>query len=180
MNRLSFVAATAACAVFAAGSASAQIAQPTVAGGSSTQGFSVGINLLGSSDPLGGLNHVPGLGLGVTAAYGVSNHVSVFARGDVAYQTANVEAGARYSFRSPEARLRPYVEGALTRTGVLFEGARLSGTGLTAGAGVQYFVRRNLALDVGLVHSEGRFTNGVLDGHGFSTTRLNVGFRWHP
>ncbi|HEX8243349.1 MAG TPA: hypothetical protein VF541_07630 [Longimicrobium sp.] len=184
MKRTSLVVLAVASAACAARSASAQLAQPGIGTArSDTRGLVLGFNLTGSTIP--DSRSFPGtgsgLGFGLTAAYGVSEHVSLFARGDAAYRVGHWDAGARYTFGSPAAALRPYVEGAYTRTGTSSQGIRSSGSGVTGGAGVQYFVKPNLALDVGLIHSRGRFDeNARVPNSRFSTTRLNIGFRWHP
>ncbi|HEX8903977.1 MAG TPA: outer membrane beta-barrel protein [Longimicrobiaceae bacterium] len=183
MQRLSSVVLAAAAAAVTAGPALAQRASPgTETWRFDPRGVSVGVNLNGgtlATQELGPGVH-PGLGLGVTLGYGVSDAVTLFARGDVAYARSNLDVGARYRFGSPAAALRPYVEAGFTRTGTLIASQRTSGYGVTAGAGVEYYVRHNFAVDVGVVHSRGRFTTGPLDGDAFNTTRLNLGFRWHP
>jgi hypothetical protein len=182
MKRLSFVV-LAAATLCAARSASAQLAQPGIEyPRSDTRGWTLGVSVLGSTIPPGvapsGVNS--GVGMGAAAGYGLNNHLSLFARGDMAYHVSHVDVGARYSLGSPESRLRPYLEGALTRTGVRYpQGLSFNVVGLTGGAGVQYFVRRNLALDVGAVHSFGKINSNSLSG-AFPTTRLSVGFNWHP
>lgn len=184
MKRISLVVLALGSAVFAAGSAQAQLAQPGIGSGrSDTRGWAVGFNLSGGTipDSPSGVGASSGLGLGVTAAYGVSDHVSLFARGHTAYRVGHWDLGARYGFGSPAATLRPYLEGAFTRAATTSQGIRSAGNGFTGGAGVEYFVKPNLALDVGLVHSRGRFNeNALVPNSRFSTTRLNLGFRWHP
>ena len=98
-----------------------------------------------------------------------------------------MDVGARYSFGDTAARLRPYVEGAFTRTGTSAFSAPLDeprprshGYGLTGGAGVEYFVSPRVALDVGVSHSRGQFIAGPFDGDGFASTRLNLGVKWRP
>ena len=126
-------------------------------------------------------------GVGLAIGYGVTDRLSVFARTDYAYRSAHLDAGVRYSFGSPRTALRPYAELAATRVGSTpAEGFRLAGYGATAGVGVEYFLTRKLELDVGTVHSEGSYTSREVagkpvDGTGrFTSSRLNVGLKWHP
>lgn len=179
MKRLSLVVLAVASTAMAAGTAAAQ------AGGierSDTRGPVVGINLNGST--LGAeratFRDARGAGLGLSLGYGVSDALSFFVRGNLAYRSGHFDLGARYTFGGADAALRPYVEAAATRAGTLQDDFRSDGTGATVGAGVEYFATRHVALDVGVAHSRGRFTNGFLDGDDFASTRLNVGIKWHP
>jgi opacity protein-like surface antigen len=187
MKRISSVALALVSAALAAGPARAQAGSPPVQSG--TRGLTVGLDLNGSaiaSD--GSASGTPrGAGLGLSLGYGVSDAVSIFVRTDYAYRVAHVDLGARYSFGGSASRLRPYVEGAFTRTGTTALAAPLdshatqsNGYGFTGGAGVAYFVSRRVALDLGVSHSRGRFTAGALDGRDFASTRLNIGVKWHP
>jgi opacity protein-like surface antigen len=187
MKRISFVVLALASTALAAGSAGAQAGAPEIRSG--TRGLMVGLDLNGSAIASNGsASGTPrGAGLGLSLGYGVSDAVSIFARADVAYRVAHVDVGARYSFAGPASRLRPYVEGAITRTGTSALAAPLDGHattsqgyGFTGGAGVAYFVTRRAALDLGVSHSRGRFTAGALDGRDFASTRLNIGVKWHP
>lgn len=103
--------------------------------------------------------------------------------------------GGRYRFGASGQALRPYVELAVSRTGVV-SGAgvapdgqpfgapvRSTGYGLTAGAGVEYYISPRLGLDLGLVHTRGRFN---LPGDrpelttSFAATRIRLGVTWRP
>jgi len=179
MKRLSLVVLAAASTALAAESAAAQLGGAERSG---TRGPVVGINLNGSA--LGAerdeFRDARGAGLGLSLGYGVSGALSLFLRTDLAYRVGHVDLGAHYSFAGPAAALRPYVEAAVTRAGTIQDDRSSAGTGLTAGAGVEYFLSRSVALDIGLAHSRGRFTTGMLDGGDFASTRLNVGIKWHP
>jgi opacity protein-like surface antigen len=187
MKRISSVSLALVSAALAAGPAGAQLHWPEARSG--TRGLTVGLDLNGSAiETNGSTAGTPrGAGFGLSLGYGVSERVSLFARADYAYQIAHVDVGARYSFGGTSSRLRPYVEGALTRTGTsafvapLEEGlSRSHGYGLTGGAGVEYFVSSRVALDLGVSHSRGRLTAGTFKGDDFASTRLNVGFKWRP
>ncbi|MFL5384712.1 MAG: hypothetical protein ACJ8GN_19485 [Longimicrobiaceae bacterium] len=186
MKPISWVAVALVPAALAAGSAQAQTSATPARSG--TRGPVLGFDLNGSAlDVPSSLTGAPGgAGLGLSLGYGVSDRVSLFTRAGVGYRIGYVDVGARYSFGGAEARLRPYLDGALTRTGTsafagpFYEPAHSRGYGVTGGAGVEYFVIRHVALDVGLSHSRGQFTSGTFDGDRFSSTRLNLGVKWHP
>lgn len=136
------------------------------------------------------------LGFGVTLGFGVSDRVTLFTRGDYAYRATYLDVGARYSFGGASSALRPYVEGALTGAATGLRGGgfgdpgergiRSTAAALTAGAGVEYFVAPNFALDLGLGYSRGRWIHTVPgearigESGDFSTPRLNIGIRWRP
>lgn len=191
MKAASFVAAALASVALAAAPAAAQAgsaAEPL-----DTRGLSVGVHLnrtavnfqFDSDDVLGA-------GGGVTVGYGLTNRLSAFARANTGYQSAQVDLGARYRLGSLNAVLRPYVEGAATRIGASREASGFNeresvwGTGATIGAGVEYFVSRNLAIDAGVVHTRGRFTEGTIlkGGSGvsekFISNRIQLGVTWRP
>lgn len=198
MKRSMFAAA--AAAVLVAGSAFAQsMRTPTLY---DTRGFTLGFQLNGNAltnDPSDVVKE-SGAGGGLSLGYGVSDRATLFLRGNVAYEMAQADLGMRYRLGSPGSALRPYAEVAVSRVGTMTGGAafaepgdnfvgrlRVSGPAITAGAGVEYFFTRSLALDAGVSYSRGRFTHGSLGGHdvkidreNFSTRRLNIGFTWRP
>ena len=183
MKRLSFAALALAAAALTAGTASAQqTGMPEPGTPSGTRGLTFGLDLGGGAV---GFDRTasemrPGANVGLIVGYGVSDAVTLFLRTDVGYRMGHVDLGARYSFGASHAALRPYVEGALTRTGATDGDVRSHGFGFTGGAGVEYFVSRNVSLDVGVAHSRGRFTSDRVDGRGFGSTRVHVGFRLRP
>jgi opacity protein-like surface antigen len=185
MKRISLVAVALASAALAAGSAGAQVGSPPVQSG--TRGFTLGLDLNGSAIERGTSAWPRGAGLGLSLGYGVSERVSLFTRANLAYRMAHVDVGARFTFGGTESRLRPYVEGAFTRSATSAfvsptgEGpARSHGYGLTGGAGMEYFVSRRVAIDVGASYSRGEFTAGTFKGENFGSTRLNLGIKWRP
>ncbi len=184
MKLATLVSIGAVAAALTAGSASAQ----AVTDRSSTRGLGVGLSFnqsaLGANAP--SRSNI-GSGLGVALGYGVTENLGVFARMNYAYRSSLLDAGVRYSFGSPRTALRPYAELAATRVGTApADGFRSTGYGATAGVGVEYFLNRKLALDVGVVHSEGRYTSREFDGSRvdgttrFTSSRLNIGLKWHP
>jgi opacity protein-like surface antigen len=192
MKAASLVAATIACVALSAVPAAAQTG--SVADQPDTRGLSIGVHLnrTAVNFQYQSSGDVLGAGGGVTVGYGLTNRLSAFARGNMGYQSTQVDLGARYRFGSPTGVLRPYVEAAVTRVGASRGGsgfeARESawGTGATIGAGVEYFVSRNLAIDAGVVHTRGRFSEGtILDGGSgvsekFISNRLQLGVTWRP
>lgn len=184
MRFATLVAMGAVAAAFAAGSASAQAGAEQ----SSTRGLGVGVSFNQSAMGVNAPSRAnTGSGVGVTLGYGVNDNLSFFARTDYAYRSSHLDAGVRYSFGSARAALRPYAELAATRVGSAPSAAlRRSGYGATAGVGVEYFFSRKLALDVGIVHSEGRYTSQQVEGKPlegtgrFTSSRLNIGLKWRP
>ncbi len=181
---------------------------------SRTRGFMVGIRGNASaiqSDENGGSEAERGLGLGAQLGFGVTSNITVFLRADAAamsyeaddsqddgeYAMAIVDLGGRYSVGTSAQQLRPYVELALSGTAIadelLIEGqtyeVTYSGGALMIGGGIEYFVSRNSALDVGLQLGKGQLTTVTIDGEeveedvdatDFTTVRLSVGFTFHP
>lgn len=185
MKLASLVAIATLCAAVPA---AAQEGSPLHA--ASTRGLGVGVSLNESRVGIGG-ESLGGAGFGLAGSYGVSEALSFFLRGGYGYQNVQLGAGARYSFRGPGARLRPYLELGGTRVATREESTleavvRSSGYAATAGAGVEYFITPKVALDVGFVHSEGRFTHTEIGGTPIDANRrlvsngLNIGFRWRP
>jgi outer membrane protein assembly factor BamA len=167
-----------------AGSVSAQLS-PDQPARSDGRGFSLGMTLTGSrlSSAIEQSQAPTRSGLGLTLRYGVSEPVSVFLRYDYGYQHGQTALGARYTFGNASQALRPYVEAAASR-GVMVDADRHGvGAGIIASAGLEYSLSREVALDVGVSHSAGRFTRMVVPHHevrgreGYSSTGLNVGFR---
>ena len=185
MKLASLVAFAALCTAVPA---AAQEGSPLDRG--STRGLGLGVSFNQSKVGLG--RYSPGgAGVGLAASYGVNEALSFFVRGNYGYQNAQLGAGARYSFRGPGATLRPYLEigGTHVRTreeSTVEQVVRSSGYAATAGAGVEYFITPKLALDVGIVHSEGRFTHTEVGGTAIDSNRrlvsngVNIGFRWRP
>ena len=150
------------------------------------RGVTLGVNLNASTVRIGGPsvdNHRTGGGLGLTLGYGVSDRVSLLLRGNVAYQHAQYDLGARYSFGNGLSRFRPYVEGAVTHTLSREMGYGVRGPALTGGAGVDLFLNGKLSLDAGVSLSRGRFRAqpGVPDhagaGETFRAGRFTLGLK---
>lgn len=181
---------------------------------SKTRGFMVGIRGNASaiqSDENGGSEAERGLGFGAQLGFGVTGNITLFLRADAAamsyepdqpgddgeYALAIVDLGGRYSVGTSAQQLRPYAELALSGTAiadeVLIQGqtyeVAYSGGALMIGGGIEYFVSRSLALDVGMQLGKGQLTTVIIDGEeveedveatDFTTVRLSVGFTFHP
>jgi opacity protein-like surface antigen len=188
-----FVAVALVASSFSAVPAAGQLGGADSSGG---RGFTFGLSLSGSqiaSDVVANPT-APRGGVGLTVGYGINERVSAFVRGISGYQSTQVDMGVRYRFGGASQRLRPYVEGAVTAIAATgrtpFEqrsqdpsrAARSTGTGFTAGAGLEYFISPRLGVDVGVAHSLGRFGHPVDTQYDrtFSSTRLHLGLTWRP
>ena len=173
---------------------------------SSTSGFNLGVFLNGSAIQAEDSDVVEsGGGLGLHLGYGFSEAVSVFLRVDVAsirsedladdYAMAHADIGARFSFGQPTSQFRPFLQLALSGRAISWDTGpqgdlQARGGGVSAGAGLEYFVSPTLAIEGGLHLSHGDFSEGRLgDGdwvefgnESFSATssRLDLGISWHP
>ena len=131
----------------------------------------------------GGYNFTGNLGvvLSVTAA-------SVTSDGDDSYILRHIDLLGRYTFAG--ATLAPYVEAGysnLNADGDTDDGDLVyKGSGITAGLGLNYFMRPKLALDAGLRYTKGKFSTFELEGEEISrgdldvsTARINIGFAYY-
>lgn len=189
MKAASLVAVTLACVAFSARASDAQ--QGSGAVRSDTRGLGITVQAGRTAFDQGDGHTVLGAGLDVTAGYGVSDALSVFARAGTGYRSSHLDAGVRYRFGSPAGALRPYLEGGVTAVGAIRttpgpadgeEFLRSRGVGATVGAGVEYFINPRLALDLGVSVSGGRFEKNPATGlnDGFMTNRVQMGIRFRP
>lgn len=174
---------------------------------SAQQGLSLNAHLNGATLELDDFDDSErGGGLGLAVGYGFNDNWSVYFNVDgsaVKFEDEDdgneralgfADLGVRYSFGNSFSRLRPYVNVAVTGVAESYDGDEsfdeedetLSGGGITAGGGVQYFFSPALALDAGLQGTWGNFSSyEVGDEEGdvdldFSTARLQVGVTWRP
>lgn len=191
MKAASLVAVTLACVALLARPADAQSGSGTGAVRSDTRGLGMGVQAGRTGFNQGDGHTVLGAGLDLTASYGVSDALSVFARAGTGYRSSHLDAGVRYRFASPAAALRPYLEGGVTVVGATraTPGAeygedflRSRGLGATVGAGVEYYINPRLALDLGVSFSGGRFEKNPATGlnDGFMTNRVQMGIQFRP
>jgi opacity protein-like surface antigen len=155
---------------------------------SDLRGLSLGLSLNGSAthSDAGAFRRQSAGGLGLTLGYGATDALTLFLRGDYTYRATYLDLGARYSFGASSSALRPYVEVAATGMGSSGAGLRSTGAALTGGVGLEYFVSRNLALDVGVGYSRGRWLGPEHasapggGGRDFGSPRLDLGLKWRP
>lgn len=180
----------------------------------STRGLVLGAHVNTSAlqlDEDGGSVAERGFGAGVLLGYGFNDRLAVFARAngsriksevsadeeEYTYGLGIADLGLRYSFGTPGAQLRPYLEGGLSGTSVSVDFAdvdgedvniNLSGPGGFIGGGVEYFLNRAAALDAGMILGKGRLTDAEVEGEDvyggedldFTTIRLAVGITFRP
>lgn len=176
---------------------------------SDVQGFGIGVHLNGTAWALedwsrgeaGGDETDNGGGLGLDLSYGFTQHVAIFGRADAAsmeqdgedgYALAHVDLGARFTLLGQQSALRPYGEVAVLGNAATFEvegeDVEISGTGLTFGGGVKYFVSKSLAIDLGVAFSGGTIKEvkvgdlslDIDENNGQSSARFNAGLVWYP
>lgn len=195
----SLVTAALAAALFAASPLHAQ---------GRTTGVMVGLHANGSTiddDADDDRDRDSGGGIGFELGYGFSSGLVLFVGGDFASVTreldlddiigeegdfglAHVDLGARVNFGGGRRALVPYVEALLTRVALTDypdEADRgLRGGGVTVGGGLQYFLTRRFAADVGARLTAGSFSVLEMDGEeielndqNVTTSRFNLGFK---
>jgi hypothetical protein len=172
--------------------------QPVTA--QNTSGLQLGVYLNGTSLSVQEEDDLEsGGGIAARIGYGLPNGLSVFLGGTTArmdpgdYTLVHYDMGARYQFRN-RARLRPYLEAAVSGNSVRFdflgETIQMRGIGPTGGAGLEYGIGHSLALEAGLAYTFGRYTQARLSGErwealdedSFRTeaARFNLGIVWRP
>lgn len=140
---------------------------------------------IGYGFPMGLTLFIQGTGANVTTA-GNSDDSYVMGHGDL---------GLRYGFRAFQ-KINPYVEAAFSgrtftyATGTQIGDIDLRGAAFTGGAGVEIYLARSVALDLGLLYSVGEFNEGKTTGGSWedlgsdalsvNTARFNLGLAWHP
>jgi opacity protein-like surface antigen len=177
-------------------------ADPTAPPRSRTDGLALGAHLNGSAVSPTNEKTQSGGGAGVTIGYGFSPSFMISAQLDLAlvtvseddeYALAHFDLGARYSFADPRRAWVPHLDLALTgRAGsqTVTDGrssvdVTLSGSALSFGGGVQYFVTPRLAIDGTLLWSHGRWDRATVGGESidgsdsdrFMSSRFNLGLR---
>jgi len=179
--------------------------------GSTTHGFFLGLHAQGVElDPKDDLNDKGG-GVGLDFGYGFRNRLSLFLtmsgaamqpdadKVGASYALGEVDLGARFTFRSEEARWRPFVETALTTLFVTFQDVefggeleqdvKIRGPAFSIGGGASYYMAPQWSLELGLRWSTGSFDEVEVgnvtvrvdpdDAFDVQTTRLQIGVRYH-
>ncbi|HEY0037556.1 MAG TPA: outer membrane beta-barrel protein [Longimicrobium sp.] len=163
-----------------------------------TSGFQFTVGLTGAQSTIEeGESATTGIGISLHAGYGITRRLSLFAGGTGTtmesgkYALAHVDLGGR--FLLSEAQLRPYLQagwtGRLAREEIPEhfddEVIQIRGAGPSVGAGVEYGVSPEAAVDVGLVYTGGDYTEGKItkdpwtdlgsDAFGARSLRFTVG-----
>lgn len=175
---------------------------------SNTRGLLLGVNAAGGSLKVEEGDSESGGGGGITVGWGVSRMIAIFLRGDIArvditdpdvegsYSVGIADLGVRISFRAPEDRFIPYITAAFSAqrataevffTPTIGSDISIRGPGFTLGGGFMHFFAEQIALDVSLLLTSGRFTEvqigsvsadiGDLDSQ---AARLDIGLAWFP
>lgn len=147
-----------------------------------------------------------GSGLGIKAGYGFTPLFTLYLGIDAAamevadpgtqgvaaneYTLAYVDLGGRINFRSGPNSFVPYLDGALSGIGAVYDTnggeAAFSGAGLSLGAGFQYFISPEFALNSGLHLTFGEYNTLEISGQtenvslNVTGARLKIGFSWYP
>jgi opacity protein-like surface antigen len=116
--------------------------------------------------------------------------------GDDQYALAHADLGARWSFADPRRAWVPHLDAAITGRAAgqtITDGARsvdvsLSGSAVSVGGGVQYFLTPKLALDGSVLWSFGKWERATVagqsvdvpDSESFTSSRFNVGLKLYP
>ena len=183
---------------------------PAAAQESTTRGFNIGLHLSAASVTFEDQDRNDAGGAGLSLGYGFNRRFTLFAQLDAAefdeQATGNVEGdlvmghaelGVRFYFANSLSKWVPYLQGALGGRVVSVQNPVVGGTGrnevsysgsaLTLGGGLGYYLSRSWALDVQLLWTGGEFTTLTVDNASVSgfevdanSTRFNVGVNWWP
>lgn len=180
---------------------------------SDNTGLMVGIHVTGSS--LGGTGAEAftetGRGMGFKLGFGFNDRITLYASADAVvmeydaerapepdaeYDAETYDLGIRVNFSNDWRVMRPYLLAAVTgvvtteETGDAEEVTETEtwGDGLTIGGGIQFFVWRKLAIDIGYQATAGSFTERTVGdedqafarGIALIHHRGQVGLTWHP
>jgi hypothetical protein len=178
-------------------------------GSSKTRGLFVGAHLEGASLKVEDSDRSNGGGGGVVAGWVFGNGIGVFTQFDRSnvdvrnqpdtegtWSITQFDAGLRYYFKRPQSTVVPYLQGSGTYRDVKVEELPgspgsvidVSGTGFTAGAGVDLHITPSVAFEFALLFTSGSLKDAELDGapiDGFESvsaqsSRFNLGLTWWP
>jgi hypothetical protein len=196
-------------AALLAGFSASMAVSPAVAQRSTTRGFTVGAHLQGASlkveddDPSGGG------GAGLRVGYGFNRNFTGYIEADGItfdvensdfggeWSMAHVDLGVRYNFANSLRRWVPFIEAAIGGRAVRLENATVegdsvgrlnfSGSALSLGGGLGFFVREKLAIESLVKFTGGTFEQvdvGNLSVNDLdieaSSFRFKLGLAWWP
>lgn len=207
-HRLSAVVVPILAGLALAGSAGAQVYNPTEnprsgsapSGTTDTNGFHIGFGLNGSAIQLdeSSSDTETGGGLHLRLGYGLNPNITLFlgaagaSMNEGEYSLGQADLGVRAYFPGSSAWV-PFIEGAFTGRALTIESGRseldVTGSAWTAGAGIDFYVSPAVSLGLALEYTFGDFTEASMDGRtidlgsdafGAQTTRFNLGLTWWP
>ena len=169
---------------------------------SNTRGLDIGLHLGGATLEFENTGITEnGGGVGLRLGWGFTESFGLYSQFDFAnmqstdgqdnYVLGQLDVGSRIGFRGRSARIRPYVDVAVSGRAAQmdFQGApmTMSGAAFTMGAGIQWFFSRSKAVDIGFKGTSGTFTRMdyrgdviELDDTRAASSRVNLGFSFHP
>ncbi len=175
---------------------------------STTRGFNMGFYAQGAQLAVEGGDPAGGGGAGLRFGYGVNRIITLHANLDGAsfavedpnapngdWRMAHVDLGARFHFANSLRRWVPYGEASFTARAVSLNDAEVNGQNagdltfnggaFTIGAGISYYMKQNLALDLTLLGAGGNFSSitvpaGTLNIPAIEATsgRFKIGLLW--
>ncbi len=188
----------------AAGTLLAAAPLPAQDAPSRTNGLLVGVHVLAASLEPDGPDPEPerGGGVGLTLGWGLTSVFTLYLGVDASeihpdddedhYTLASYDLGGRFSFGGGRRWAVPYLDVAFAGFDVVQDTEEgevsASGTGMTLGGGMQWFIRRRLAIDASVKVSMGTLQELEVDGdvieeeldEDILTTRLRIGVSWRP
>lgn len=177
---------------------------------STTRGLSVGLHFGGASLSIESQDRNDAGGGGLSIGYGINRNFTIFGQADAAqfdaqssgevvgdWTLAHVDLGVRYYFANSLRRWVPYLQAALGFRSVSVKDpvvngtqrgeVEISGSGLSLGGGLDFYVSQSFALDLQLMWTGGEFNTIRVDnvsqtGFDFDATsgRFNLGVVWWP
>jgi opacity protein-like surface antigen len=167
----------------------------TASARTNTSGLHLGLSLNGTAQEPDGFDQSTGGGLGLRIGYGITPNILVYLGGDAAtmddgdFTLAHGDLGLRYTFLPSGSNLAPYLDVAYSSRIAEDDYVQLTGFGFSLGGGLQVFLSRPLALDVGLKWTGGSYdtlkdlrsgqsvTGNKLD---VTSARFTLGLSWFP
>jgi len=183
-------------------------ALPATSQESTTRGLLFGLHLGGASLAIEDSERSSGGGAGIALGYGINRHFTILVQGDWSsidvrnqpdvdgtWATSHLDLALRFNFANGLRSWVPYLQGGVGSRFVSVEEVlttspvdgviTFSGGSVTFGGGIMLYANQNLAFDLGLLFSGGKFTDaevGDLTTGGLDidaqSTRFNLGVSW--